>query len=399
MFRFFRRLFGWMRRRKPSPSPALPPSESKENAATEVTEATSERQGGQQSPPATNVSAPESAALPGGNRPSAPLDSPQLPAPQPSSPQPSSSPLSSMSPSSESSSSTTSPLENLKQVLNVLRAYVVTFGRPASEIELRAVIGAIVANLTTITIENSQLERFMDDAVAAFESLGTEASLVDVTAQLLAEQVAVWLREQESTVQNVVSAYLQRFAPDDAVWNSGEVISLVQTVIATLNDGSLSNSGGQVLVDRVIKAFDLDQALSRWVAPEWVALAQRVASYVQHGDLQSEVRSIAWSYIQQFKAILSPQLIEQIAQNETLNVSPSEFLSGDLGEFSQMLYYKFQLLDADPVVTKSHEAIAANVHEAIAALQAQREPGLDVTKGIQSGDLEISSPLRRTGRS
>lgn len=400
MFRFFRRLFGWMRRRKPSPSPALPPSESQGSVdGVETNNAASERRNRQPSTPApstpaTGVSSPdlpspENSALPDDKRPSAPLENSQ----------PSSPPVSSMSPSSESSASATSPIENLKQVLNVLRAYVVTFGRPASEIELRAVIGAIVANLTTITIENSQLERFMDDAVAAFESLGTEASLVDVTAQLLAEQVSVWLREQESTVQNVVSAYLQQFAPDDAVWNSGEVISLVQTVIATLNDGSLSNSGGQVLVDRVIKAFDLEQSLSRWVAPEWVALAQRVANYVQHGDLQSEVRSIAWSYIQQFKAILSPQLIEQIAQNETLNVSPSEFLSGDLGEFSQMLYYKFQLLDADPVVTKSHEAIAANVHEAIAALQAQREPGLDVTKGIQSGDLEISSPLRRTGRS
>ncbi|MGB7247700.1 MAG: hypothetical protein WBC73_02085 [Phormidesmis sp.] len=288
-------------------------------------------------------------------------------------------------------------IEDLKQVLNVLRAYVVTFGRPEADLELRAVIGAIVANLATVQVDNRQLEAFIDQAIAAFKSLGLEASLVDVSAQLLAEQVAVWLREQEVTISNVVSAYLQHFAPDNTVWNSGEVIGLAQTVVATLNDGSLSRSGGRVLVDRVIKSFDLEQALSRWVAPEWVALAQQVASYVSTGDVQLEVRSIAWAYIQQFQAILSPQLIQQIIKSGPLNVSPEELLSGDLFDFSRMLYYKFQLLEADPVVTKSHAAIAADVHRAIADLQARREPALDVSKGIQTGPLEVTSSLDRTG--
>jgi hypothetical protein len=280
-------------------------------------------------------------------------------------------------------------------VLNVLRAYVVTFGRPNSELELRALIGAIVANLPAVTIENRQLERFMDEAIAAFKSLGMEASLVDVTAQLAAEQVSVWLQSQEATVGNVLSAYLQGFAPDDAEWNAGELIGLVQTVISTLNDGSLSRSGGQALLDRVINTFDLTRALNRWVAPEWVALAQRVASYVGHGNLQSELRSVTWSYIQQFRAILSPQLIEQIITTGPLNLSPAELMSGDLGDFSQMLYYKFQLIEPEPVVTKSHAAIAAQSHKAITDFQARQQPGFDATVGIQTGDLEISSPLAR----
>lgn len=277
----------------------------------------------------------------------------------------------------------------------MLRAYVVTFGRPDSELELRAVIGAIVANLSSVTIENSHLERFMDEAIAAFKSLGMEASLVDVTAQMAAEQVSVWLQTQEATVGNVLSAYLQGFAPDDTQWNAGELIGLVQTVIATLNDGSLSKSGGQLLLNRVISTFDLDRALNRWVAPEWVALAQRVASYVGQGNLQSELRSVAWSYIQQFQAILSPQLIEQIMETGPLNVSPAELMSSDLGDFSQMLFYKFQLIEADPVVTKSHAEIAANVHKAIADFQAHQKPGFDATVGKKTGDLEISSPFTR----
>jgi hypothetical protein len=288
-----------------------------------------------------------------------------------------------------------SSLENLKQVLNVLRAYVVTFGRPDSELELRAVVGAIVANLPSVVIENRQLERFMDEAIAAFKSLGMEAALVDVTAQLTAEQVSVWLQAQEGTVGNVLSAYLQGFAPDDAEWNAGELIGLVQTVISTLNDGSLSRSGGQALLNRVINSFDLNRALNRWVAPEWVALAQRVASYVTHGNLQTELRSITWSYIQQFQAILSPQLIEQIIATGPLNLSPAELMSGDLDDFSQMLFYKFQLIEPEPVVTKSHEAIAASVHKSIADFQTRRQPGFDATVGIQTGDLEISSPLAR----
>lgn len=269
-------------------------------------------------------------------------------------------------------------LEDLKPVLNVLRAYVVTF-EPEAEMELRAVVGAIVANISTVTVENAELEAFTDEAIAAFKSLGVDPNLVDVGAQLLAEQVAVWRREQEATVANVMSAYLQQFAPDAPAlniekWQRDAIVNLAQTVVATLNDGSLSRSGGRVLVERVVESFDLEQALSRWVAPEWVALAQRVASYAEKGDLQAELRSIAWSYVQQFQSILSPQLIEQIMQEGSVTVTPSEFLSGSLTDFSRMLYYKYQLIAADPVVTKSHEEIAADVHEAIAQHKAKREP-------------------------
>ncbi len=280
----------------------------------------------------------------------------------------------------------------------MLRAYVLTFGQPESELELRSAIGAIVANLTTVQIENRQLEGFMDDAIAAFNSLGLEPSLVDVTAQLLAEQVSVWLAEQQATVNNVISAYLQQFAPMDAVWNRGEILSLVQTVVATLNDGSLSRSGGRMLVNKVVESFDLNQALSRWVAPEWVALAQQVASYVSKGELQMEVRSLAWAYLQQFQAILSPQLIEQIVETGPLNLSPADVLAGNFDDFAQMLYYKFQLLEADSVVTKSHVAIASDIRRAIAELRSRQDSGLEVTKGIQTGDSEVSSPFGRAAR-
>ncbi|MEL6939387.1 MAG: hypothetical protein AAFO84_09360 [Cyanobacteria bacterium J06598_1] len=286
-----------------------------------------------------------------------------------------------------------SSFENLKLVLNVLRAYVVTFGEPESELEMRALIGAIVANLAAVSIENSELEAFINEAIAAYASVGKDASLVDVTAQLLAEQVSVWLKEQKSTVSNVVSAYLQQFAPEGSEWESGEILGLVQTVIATLNDGSLSKSGGRALIEQVTETFDLKQALSRWVAPEWIALAQRVASYTDKEDLQKEVQSIAWAYLQQFQAILSPQLIEQIMETGPINVSPEEVFSGDLGNFSEMLYYKYQFLEADPVVTKSHQQIASEVNKAIDDLNRRRPTGLDVTAGVQTGDLEVSSPF------
>lgn len=374
MFHRLRRLVGLFRRKNKQtqsvPVPDVTPPGSETRGETEV--------------------AVSSESVPSKSVPSASASSESVPSESVPSPKKTKS-IVSTQPSTQKSS-----IENLKPVLSVLRAYVMTFGRPAAEIELRAVVGAIVANLATVTIENSQLEGFIDEVLAAFDALGAEVSFADVTAQLLAEQTSIWLRQQEVTVSNVISAYLQQFAPNDAVWNSGALIGLVQTVIATLNDGSLSRSGGRVLVMRVMDAFDLDRSLSRWVAPEWVALAQQVASYLSYGELQLEVRSIAWSYIRQFQAILSPQLIEQIAESGPLTISPAELLSEDLGNFAQMLYYKFQLLEADPVVMKSHQEIAANLHRAIADFQAQRAPVLDVTRGIQTGDLEVSSPFRRS---
>lgn len=308
-----------------------------------------------------------------------------------------------MSESSSASRSTSAPVSRVKmlsQVISVLRAYLETFGRPESEVDYRAVIGAIIANLPDVAVKNERLEGFIDEAIAAYSSVGNGSSVIDATTQLLAEQVAVWLREQEVTVENVVSAYLQHFAPDDTAsseqWNTAKVVALVQTVVATLNDGSLSRSGGRSLVAKVVDVLDLDSALSRRIAPEWIALAQRVASYVRTGSLQAEVRSVAWSYLKQFQTILSPQLIEQIMEEGPLNLSPAEVLSGDLGEFSKMLYYKFQLLEADPVVTKSHADIAVQVRAAVEDFKRRRGDGLDVTEGIQTGELEVSSSFVRT---
>ncbi len=296
-------------------------------------------------------------------------------------------------------------ISQLKQVLSGFRAYVATFGQPGSELDRRAVMGAILAAVAAAEnsridgqIEGqreSQLESLVDEAIAALESLGPDDSPVDVAAQLLAEQAAVWLQSQETTAGNVISAYLQQFAPDGAVWTESEIAGLALTVIATLNDGSLSRSGGRQLLSRVIAAFSLERALSRWVAPEWVAHAQRVASYMSKGDLQTEVRSIAWAYIQQFESILSPQLIEQIMQSGPVNVSPAELLSGDLDDFSRMLYYKFQLLEADPVVTKSHAEIAADIHRAIADWQTRQDPAVDAGDRVQNG-LKVSSTWLRT---
>ena len=284
-------------------------------------------------------------------------------------------------------------IENLKQVVNVLRAYSITFGQPEDELELRAVVGAIVASVAAVQIKNSKLESFIDEAIAAYNSLGTDASLVDVGAQLLAEKAAVWLAEQESAVSNIMSAYLQQFAPEDADWQTSDIVGLAQIIIATLNDGSLSRSGGKELVKRVVTSFDLEKALSRWVAPEWIALAQRVASYAEKGDLQAELQSIAWAYVQQFQSILSPQLIEQIMQEGSMNVPAAEFLSDDLGDFSQMLYYKFQLLEAHPVITKSHEQIAADVHSAVEAYRERNKVNANLTTGVQDGNLSVSSPF------
>ncbi len=369
MFRIFRRFFSIFRRRKKTQPPAdvkpnvRPESKPVVPSTKPVNSSGGTLSGAEKSP---DLSHPDS------NSSNVPLPSQPVPSEKPAS------------------------IKNLSLVLNVLRAYIVTFGELGSKLEQRAVIGAIVANLVEVKVENSRLERFIDEAIAAYQSVGKDATLVDVTAQLLAEQVAVWLREQEATVSNVLSAYLQQFAPDDANWDTGAVIGLVQTVIATLNDGSLSRSGGRSLVKKVVETFELDKALSRWVAPEWVALAQQVASYSSKEELQTEVRSIAWAYLQQFQAILSPQLIEQIMETGPLNLSPAEVLSGDLGGFSKMLFYKFQLLESDPVVTKSHEQIAVEVNRAIAAFSANQNPPFDATKGIQTGDLEISSPIGRS---
>ena len=131
MFRLFRALFNIFRRPQQSPErPKISPG----------------NQSNPQPAPASKPAVPQDPSPDNRTESTVPPSSPNPPMSleTPSSPKPTPTP----SPSTPRQSS----FANLKQVLNVLRAYTVTFGRPDTPLALRAVVGAIVANLTTASV-------------------------------------------------------------------------------------------------------------------------------------------------------------------------------------------------------------------------------------------------------
>lgn len=283
------------------------------------------------------------------------------------------------------------PPEIANRVLSILDAFSQLFGTPASEIELRAVIGAILMRVEKFQALPQQMVPLIELLATTYRAgpTATVGALADAAAEMAAKQVKDWLQTRQESLFNGLAAYAQQF--DSTLDSATELVDVTQTLIAIISDGQFSAQEGRWLLQSALDKFDVTLALQRWVPPEWFAIAKQVAQYRQNASFESTVFAVVQAYMQRFQALLTPALMEQILKNGTLNIDPSQLLEGDIVKLTDLMMFKMQLLEASPVITKSDEEIAAQVHSAIEQFKATHGWGGDISQPIASGDLEVSS--------
>ncbi|MEO1591239.1 MAG: hypothetical protein AAFU71_08110 [Cyanobacteria bacterium J06632_22] len=265
------------------------------------------------------------------------------------------------------------------------------FGVPESTLELRARVGALLNIIDGITVAPFEVETTIDQVIAAVQARAeTETGRWVKTARQ-------WLRQQSDTLTGVVSAYVQTYARRI---ESSELVAVATTSVAILSDGKLSPSEGRQLTQQLIQSFELDKALRQAVSPSVLALAKRVAQYRSKADIEADILSIAQSYLQKFGGLLTPELMKQVIQKGTLNLSPETLLSGDwedlggLDNVARTFVFKMQLLEADPLTSKTAEEIADQVHEAVERFNRSNN-AIDLTSpAADDDDLSLSSVLQ-----
>ncbi|MEO1401030.1 MAG: hypothetical protein AAFV72_07190 [Cyanobacteria bacterium J06635_1] len=289
----------------------------------------------------------------------------------------------------------TLPPETTNRVLSILEAFSRLFGAPTSEIELRAVIGAILMRVEKYQVLPQQMIPLVEMLVSAYRAGqkvtagATVGALADVAAEGAARQVKDWLKTRQEAVSDGLAAYVQQF--ESTLDSATDLIDVTQTLIAILSDGQFSPQEGRWLLQTAVEKFNLAEALQKWVPPGWFAIAHQVAQYREKATFESTVFAVVQAYMQRFQSLLTPALMEQILKNGTLNVDPSQLLEGDMVRLTDLMVFKMQLLEASPVITKSDEEIAKQVHSAIEQFKATHGWGGDISQPIASGDLEVSS--------
>ncbi|NEP17165.1 MAG: hypothetical protein F6J97_09685 [Leptolyngbya sp. SIO4C1] len=257
-----------------------------------------------------------------------------------------------------------------------------------SDLELQAAAAAAVTRLAESALTAEQLQAQVETVVAAFKSgvtsLPEPISAVVVAA---AAEVRSWLQTQQNNLLNGLTAYVQQFSPAVA-----DLTDIAGTLIAILNDGRTTIPEGRWLLQTVLQQFDLAQAVQTWVPPEWFAIAQRVFQYRQNAGFEATVFAVAQAYLQKFQSLLTPQLIEHILKEGSLTIDPQELLDGNLDALANTLFFKIQLLEASPPVTKTDEAIAEQVHEAVQRFHDRSSAAVDLSVPVSTGDLSVGSP-------
>jgi hypothetical protein len=274
-------------------------------------------------------------------------------------------------------------------LLEALQLYLDRFGPLESEIDLKATVGALLSVMDEGAVAAADMETVIAQVITIFNQ---KQSLKPALEQLV-ERAKTHLKQREDDLTSIVSSYVQQFAPQI---DQTELVEVVHTAISVLGDRKISASEAKGLTARVLKSFDLDLALRRWVPPELVTIARQIATYRQHGDIEATLMSVIQAYIQKFGALLSPELIRQILEQGSGNYDPRALLNGDLTSISDTIFLRFQLRKAAPKVTKSAEAMADQVHNSIQAFRHRRHRDRgesDVTRPIELGDLEVGSTL------
>jgi tellurite resistance protein len=282
---------------------------------------------------------------------------------------------------------TISSTNHLYKLLEALQLYTETFGKPKSDLDLKATVAALMTVMGVSAAAVGDLDAFAQKAVDAFK----KKQVLQTQLTEIVKQAQGWLQKQEGDLLNVVSSYVQQFAP--AITQS-ELIDVLPVAIAILNsDGKVSPAEGKFLIQKVLGAFDLDLALRRWIPPQFIDIAHRVANYRKKATFESALFSLVQAYLLKFQPLLNPELIQQIIATGSANIDPKNLTAGDIQDIAKTVVFKMKLLEASPPTTKTDLQMAEDIHKAIQAFKSKR-PSFDATQGVKLGDLEVSSPFK-----
>lgn len=280
-----------------------------------------------------------------------------------------------------------------------LQAYAITFGVPEVAVELGGIANAIALvddTLKPITTSRDPLDALVKAALQQFDPRDMLNQWVDQYTQQVIQRAKTWLADQQTEVFNTVQAYVQHYVPEPIA--SDALKTLVASVIPVVRDGVISQAEVDALLHFVIARFDWQTVMEQWIDPKYIAIAQRVASYLHYSPLEQLTLESVVAYLQTFQAkstAITETLIEQVltailSRGDLIHVDTDISLEQQKLMVKQVSI-KLILQKASSPASKTAQEIAAEVNRAVLRFQLEREPGLDVRRPIQ-GHQPIPAP-------
>lgn len=293
----------------------------------------------------------------------------------------------------------------IRSLLKNLNAYVSQFGEPKSLEEMTAIAGSIVTlqqKQGKLAVAPEEMEDLIQQVVRQFDPARSVTSLVDSQTATLIQQVHQWRESLESQVLNTLNTYVQQFLPKQVTLNLQETIL---SIIPMVEDNKVSQAEAKSLVQRVTSKFSWETALLQVIEPEPLAIAQKVAALLQHGNLETVLKEIVVAYLQRVEpslARVTESLVSKALSKILGNASQVNLNTNISFEDQHLLIkqvsLKVSLMQASPQPSKTAQEIAAQMQQEIDRFKAERQKNLGAASLIQPtimGQLEVGIPIKQ----
>jgi hypothetical protein len=275
---------------------------------------------------------------------------------------------------------TTSEIE--RSLLGSLHAYVKEIEIPNNEDDLLAIASSILTfqlKQANKSLPPNLAELLTQQVVNQFNANAVFNSVINSATKEFVGKANEWRHSLENQVLETLNAFVQKFKPQGITNLSETILSIIPLVESVL----LGKFQVESLIQKVIKEFDLNTALGQIIGKDTLAIAQKLADFLQFGNVEQEL----------LKAVLDGKpLINQTLENVTESLINSELqkiIGNDSVQFDidlmvRKVTLKINIMQASTPPFKSAEEIANEVDDEIKRFLVEREKNSGVLNLFQS---------------
>lgn len=239
-------------------------------------------------------------------------------------------------------------------------------------------------------------------------------AIVDRATSALAKAAHRWQQQLEQQAQDILTAYVQRYAPAPERWPT--VVTAVIPMLGSLisDRRPLTRSEALGLGSHIVQTFDIaglsvgeaSSRKNRPLNPADLAIAQTLAMVLEQQPMAEAVGETVTAYVEKYAPTLTTigadliaMALSAVLKNQVDFNIDTQLSVIDEKLLIEQVSFQLNILQQSPPPSKAAWAIADQVNAAVEQYLQNRPSGVDVTAGLLSGDgLSVSSPLTSTRR-
>ncbi len=267
-----------------------------------------------------------------------------------------------------------------KSLLESVNAYAKRFEIPKSREEVLAIANSILTfqqKQGTLAIAPEQFETLSQQVADQFKVEDVATSIVEANIDELVQNVSQWRQALDNQVLNTLSAYVQKFQPNQNL----DLPETILSIIPMVENVQLRKLEVDSLIQRVSSKFDLQNALTQVIDTDASAIAQNLAKILQYKHLEDLLKENLFSD----RNLLNQPIestAESLVNNELAKILGDQKVKFDIDIDAQQLIvkqvtFKLNLMQSSAAPPKSNEEIAKQLDDETNSFMASRKPQLD----------------------